>query len=114
MTLGTKLHALRIAKVIGLREVAKETGVSASTISRLERGIGRPYVGTMGALCRFYGVNFTDLIDDPPEMTDEETDAYLIGHGYNLDKLRDEINALIDELKATAKEVLARKGAVRE
>jgi hypothetical protein len=39
-------------------------------------------------------------------MTDEETDAYLIGHGYNLERMRAEINALIDELQSTAREIL--------
>jgi hypothetical protein len=35
--------------------------------------------------------------------------AFLIDHGYDLDDLQKEINALIDNLRATAKDMLAQK-----
>jgi transcriptional regulator with XRE-family HTH domain len=110
MSMGARLRLLRWAKGMSLREVEKETGVPFSTLHRIETNKGKPFVATMGTLCKFYDVPFTDLLDeDEQEPTPEETDAYLIGLGYNLDKLDAEITALIDELKATARELLAHK-----
>ena len=38
---------------LSLRDVADETGVSASTISRLTNGVGMPDADTYAALCRW-------------------------------------------------------------
>jgi uncharacterized coiled-coil protein SlyX len=46
---------------------------------------------------------------DAHEPTQEEVNAFLIDHGYDLDDLQKEINALIDNLRATAKDMLAQK-----
>lgn len=108
MTLGTQLHALRSAKGLSLRQVTKATGVSPSTQSRAERDVGIPDAVILSKLAEFYGVSFESLLNKI-EPTDEQVDAYLIGLGYNLDELRAEINALINELSAQAKAILAAK-----
>lgn len=109
MSLGNRLHALRSARGLSLRQVEAGSGVSASTLSRTERDIGIPDTIIMSMLAKFYDVSFDSLLD-AWEPTEAETDAFLIGHGYDLDKLRAEINALIDELRAQAKALLAQKG----
>lgn len=107
MTLGTKLKAARLAKGLRLREAQALSGVSASTISRAERDIGEIWAHHLAKLSRCYGVSVDALLpDDDIEMTDEETNAFLVAHGYDLDKLRDEINALIDELRDQAAALL--------
>lgn len=110
-TLGQRLRALRSAKGYGLRKAAELSGVSASTISRLERGIGIVKADTLRRLATLYGVSLTDLLGDTAtEMSDEQVIAYLVGHGHNLEQLRADLIALIDTLIAEAKAMLARKG----
>lgn len=93
---------------MSLRQVEAGSGVSISTLSRAERDIGIPDTIIMSMLAKFYDVSFESLLD-AEEPTQAQTEAFLIGHGYNLDKLREEINALIDQLKAEAKTILAQK-----
>lgn len=107
MTLSAKLRALRNAKGMSLRQVARESGVSASTLSRLERNIGGPDIVTLVMLEDFYKVRLGSGLD--AEMTDAQAEAYLVGLGYNLEQLRAEINALIDTLRDEAKAILAAK-----
>lgn len=107
MTLGAKLRALRAAKDLSLRQVERETGVAFASISRIERG-NKPDIDSLCALAKFYGVSMDSLLFGR-ELTDEVAEAYLVGLGYNLDELRTEINALIDELRETAKAILAKQ-----
>ena len=110
MTLGTKLHALRSAKGLSLRQVKAGSGVSASTLSRAERDIGIPDTIILSMLAKFYDVPLHSLLD-AYEPTPEQTEEFLIGLGYNLDELRAEINALITELSAHVKAILGAKGS---
>jgi transcriptional regulator with XRE-family HTH domain len=116
MTLGRNLRAAREAKGYSLRDAQALTRVSIATISRAERGVGTIHVHALASLAKCYGVSIEDLLDfDIPEMTTKEAEAFLVARGHNLDKLRSEINALIDELQAETKSVLAaRLGASDE
>lgn len=106
--LGTRLRALRSAKGLSLRQMAIGSGVSASTISRLERDMGIADTVILSKLAAFYGVGFASLLD-AHEPTNEQVDAFLIGHGCNLEQLRAEINELIDRLREEARALLAQK-----
>lgn len=108
MSLSIKLRALRSAKEMSLRQVAKASGVSPSTLSRAERDLGIPDAIILSKIAEFYGVSFESLLDKL-EPTDEQVDSYLIGLGYNLEQLRIEINELIDTLRSEAREILAAK-----
>ena len=63
MTLGTRLLALRSAKGLSLREVAAESGVSPSTLSRAERDLGTPDTVTLVMLEDFYGASLGSGLD---------------------------------------------------
>lgn len=52
-------------KNISWNTLAKEAGMSSSTISYLMRGRSRPQVYTMLLLCNVLGVRFADLFDAP-------------------------------------------------
>ena len=106
--LATKLRGLRASRGLSLRQAEELTGVSASTLSRYERGIGYPDTIILCMLGEKYQVSIDELIDTY-EPTPEETDAFLIDHGYNLEQLRLEINDLIDRVKAEAVAVLKSK-----
>src|SRR4029450_9038463 len=49
--LGLRLRAARERKNIGLRELARRLGVSASLISQIETGKSEPSINTLFAIC---------------------------------------------------------------
>ena len=63
---GPRLHALRRAWAITLADLATETGLTASTLSRLENGKLRPTLEQLLPLARAYGVPLDDLVAAPP------------------------------------------------
>jgi transcriptional regulator with XRE-family HTH domain len=46
-SIGERLRELRQARKVGLRELARQIGVSASMLSQIERGTVKPSVGTL-------------------------------------------------------------------
>jgi mannose-6-phosphate isomerase-like protein (cupin superfamily) len=63
---GPRLHALRKARNISLAALAAETGLTASTLSRLENGKLRPTLEQLLPLARAHGVPLDDLVAAPP------------------------------------------------
>lgn len=62
---GTRLRELRRARRMSLANLAVETGLSASTLSRLENGRMRPTLEQLLPLARVHGVPLDDLVDAP-------------------------------------------------
>ncbi|MFI2665849.1 helix-turn-helix domain-containing protein [Micromonospora carbonacea] len=63
---GPRLHALRQARNISLAALAAETGLTASTLSRLENGKLRPTLEQLLPLARAHGVPLDELVAAPP------------------------------------------------
>jgi transcriptional regulator with XRE-family HTH domain len=63
---GPRLKHLRLRRDITLAGLAAETGISTSTLSRLEAGLRRPTLEQLLPLARAYGVTLDDLVDAPP------------------------------------------------
>ncbi|HEY7857453.1 MAG TPA: XRE family transcriptional regulator [Candidatus Nanopelagicales bacterium] len=63
---GPRLKQLRQRRDITLNDLAEETGVSTSTLSRLEAGLRRPTLEQLLPLARAYGVTLDELVDAPP------------------------------------------------
>ncbi|MFD0782400.1 helix-turn-helix domain-containing protein [Micromonospora azadirachtae] len=63
---GPRLKQLRARRDITLTELAKETGISASTLSRLEAGLRRPTLEQLLPLARVHGVTIDELVGAPP------------------------------------------------
>ncbi|GHA58074.1 helix-turn-helix domain-containing protein [Streptomyces purpurascens] len=59
---GPRLRALRRARGITLADLAATTGVSESTLSRLESGLRRPSLELLLPLARTYDVPLDDLV----------------------------------------------------
>jgi len=51
---------------VTLAGLAEETGISISTLSRLEAGLRRPTLEQLLPLARAYGVTLDELVDAPP------------------------------------------------
>ncbi|HEY9329831.1 MAG TPA: XRE family transcriptional regulator [Streptomyces sp.] len=63
---GPRLRALRRRRRITLAELAATTGISESTLSRLEGGRRRANLELLLPLARAYGVPLDDLVGAPP------------------------------------------------
>jgi transcriptional regulator with XRE-family HTH domain len=62
---GPRLKHLRLRRDVTLTTLAAETGISASTLSRLEAGLRRPTLEQLLPLARYYGVTIDSLVDAP-------------------------------------------------
>ncbi|HWO50043.1 MAG TPA: helix-turn-helix transcriptional regulator, partial [Ornithinibacter sp.] len=60
---GPRLKELRQRRNITLNELAAETGISISTLSRLEAGLRRPTLEQLLPLARAYSVTLDELVD---------------------------------------------------
>lgn len=63
---GPRLKQLRQRRNTTLTDLAEETGISTSTLSRLEAGLRRPTLEQLLPLARAYGVTLDELVDAPP------------------------------------------------
>ena len=63
---GSRLRAFRKRREITLADVFDETGISVSTLSRLEAGHRRPTLDLLLPLAQAYGVQIDELIGAPP------------------------------------------------
>ena len=71
---GPRLRALRNQQGATLAGVSAATGISVSTLSRLESGQRRPTLELLLALARTYQVRLDELVDVPP-TTDPRVQA---------------------------------------
>ena len=63
---GPRLKRLRQRREVTLADLAAQTGISASTLSRLEAGLRRPTLEQLLPLARVHGVTLDELVDAPP------------------------------------------------
>jgi DNA-binding transcriptional MerR regulator len=61
---GRRLKQLRLEGRRSLRELAAASGLSASHISAIERGLGRPSVAALQRLCAALGSSMVDVLGD--------------------------------------------------
>ncbi len=65
-TVGPRLRALRQQRDSTLAELSAVTGISVSTLSRLESGARRPTLELLLPLAQAHGVSLDELVDAPP------------------------------------------------
>lgn len=63
---GPRLRALRKQRQTTLADLAEATGISVSTLSRLESGARRPTLELLLPLAKAHGVTLDELVDAPP------------------------------------------------
>src|SRR4051812_46088435 len=63
---GPRLRAMRRERETTLADLSAETGISVSTLSRLESGERRPTLELLLPLARAYRVTLDELVDAPP------------------------------------------------
>lgn len=62
---GPRLRALRRQRETTLADLSAATGISVSTLSRLESGVRRPTLELLLPLARAHGVTLDELVDAP-------------------------------------------------
>ena len=62
---GPRLRELRRQREVTLNDLAEATGISVSTLSRLESGQRRPTLELLLPLARVHGVSLDELVDAP-------------------------------------------------
>lgn len=65
-TVGPRLRALRQQRETTLANLSAATGISVSTLSRLESGTRRPTLELLLPLAKAHGVTLDELVDAPP------------------------------------------------
>lgn len=65
-TVGPRLRALRRQRETTLADLSSATGISVSTLSRLESGARRPTLELLLPLAKAHGVTLDELVDAPP------------------------------------------------
>ncbi|WP_326555301.1 helix-turn-helix domain-containing protein [Micromonospora sp. NBC_01813] len=65
-SVGPRLRALRKQRETTLAELSTVTGISVSTLSRLESGDRKPTLELLFPLAKAYGVTLDELVDAPP------------------------------------------------
>ncbi len=65
-SVGPRLRAIRRQRQVTLAVLAAETGISVSTLSRLEAGRRRPTLELLLPLARAHGVQIDELVGAPP------------------------------------------------
>ncbi|PSK93680.1 XRE family transcriptional regulator [Murinocardiopsis flavida] len=65
-SVGPRLRALRRQRETTLADLSAATGISVSTLSRLESGARRPNLELLLPLAKAHGVTLDELVDAPP------------------------------------------------
>jgi transcriptional regulator with XRE-family HTH domain len=66
MNKSNKLKTMRLENQCSIRELSEITGISASTISRIERGMLHPTVPVARKLSTAFGITMDELFSDDP------------------------------------------------
>lgn len=103
------LDAQRIARKLNWKEVAAESGVSASTLTRMGQG-RRPDVESLAALVSWSGLAVNDFIRDNNEERKQAEPLAMISSYLHADKnLSDEGAVTLEELIKATYERLRKK-----
>lgn len=81
MTVGPRLRALRQRNEATLVQLSEATGISVSTLSRLESGQRKPTLELLLPLARAHGVTLDELVETPPTEDPRIQAEPIIRHG---------------------------------
>ncbi|MFI7277010.1 helix-turn-helix domain-containing protein [Streptomyces sp. NPDC049879] len=94
-TVGPRLRALRLERGLTLASLSGTTGISQSTLSRLESGQRRPTLELLLPLARTYGVPLDDLVGAPPTGDPRVHPRPFVRHGRTFVPLARNLGGLL-------------------
>ena len=80
-TVGPRLRTLRRERGATLAQISTATGISVSTLSRLEAGQRRPTLELLLSLAQIYQVALDELVDAPPIADPRIQERPVVRHG---------------------------------
>lgn len=66
--IGPRLHELRTARNLSLRDLGSATGLSATLLSQIERGVTEPSLKSLRLLADYFGQSISALFQDDPSV----------------------------------------------
>lgn len=81
---GDRLRALRRREAVTLSALAERTGISVSTLSRLESGGRKPTLELLLQLARTYGVTLDELVGVPRTADPRVHATPIVGNGMTM------------------------------
>jgi transcriptional regulator with XRE-family HTH domain len=108
LDIGTRLRSERTKAGIGVRELARKVGLSASLISQIERGSARPSVASLAQIADGLGISLGDLFNDNgsapspspdsanPVQRAEERDVVQMEFGVRWERLAEDTERDLD------------------
>ena len=73
MTIGEKIHDLRLRNNMTMEDLARQIGVQRSAINKYEKGlVVNLKRSTIASLCRVFGVSSSYFLDDDDGLTADE------------------------------------------
>ncbi|WP_131104719.1 helix-turn-helix domain-containing protein [Ornithinimicrobium sufpigmenti] len=66
--IGSRLKELRTSRGVSLRTLGSATGLSATLLSQIERGVTEPSLKSMRLLADYFGQSITTLFQDGPDV----------------------------------------------
>lgn len=99
--IGDKLKKLRISKEMSLRALAKEAGISKSTLSKIENNQSNPTSATLKKLATALNVDLKDIFEKETDKIDTPESAveYILEQPIISEYADLNINKLTDEEK---------------
>lgn len=64
-SLGKRIRDTRLEKSLKVNDLAETTGLTASTISQVERGVISPSISTLKKICEALDITISSLFDSP-------------------------------------------------
>lgn len=79
MTIGEKIHDLRVRNGMTMEDLAREIGVQRSAVNKYEKGIVINLKrSTIASLCRVFSVPSSYFLDDDFQLTPEEHQLIIV------------------------------------
>ena len=107
MTIGEKIHHLRIENKMTMDDLARELGVQRSAINKYEKGIVVNLKrSTIAGLCRIFGVSPSYFLDeDEPALSHKDQDPQIHAVSTMMDSMsaeqKDQILAIVRAYAST-------------
>lgn len=102
MSVGERLHELRIRNGLSLQDVATRVGLSKAHVWNLEKGISdNPTVEVLTKLADLFRVRIADLVGENPHSADEAPEMVAMFRDLKRldDRDRETIRVLIEQMR---------------
>ena len=64
ISVGRRIHSLRLSRAMSIEDLARRTSVSAVTISNIEKGVYSPKLSTILEIARALGTTIMFCVED--------------------------------------------------